>query len=681
MPSTAFLQNPVNETPEPWQQWNLYDFRGGLNSGHPPLSIRDNEFPELSNWLFDEQGNLICRPGRQPYQITPHLSLAANTSGTIQDMHILEKDGKLTLYTAETFGTETRFKKATRGDAFWDTLGTITNYSSNSDILVYGNQNFEDEFIFPQDAVPKRVVTGGLEDLGLQVPTKENTGLFANQEVELRVVTPTGTDAKSRGGIDISGVYYYKLTWYYDDTTSTKFGESAEMDGEYSVTIDIATTDDSKYVEFYGLGKQIGLPTGVTKVNVYRSPAGAKTGPYKWVGSFTQDEIDAQAASVPVFTDTVAIDAEGSEIPIGFADPVACYAPVLIGNTVWAFDSNIEGKLIYSNPGQIDVFPALNFAYLDGKGQAIVEFNRNIYAFTTTGIYVISGGDPSNAPIKLSNLGTSSRDSIAVVGNGLMWLGDDEIYWADFNSFGVDGELPKRVGQKVIDKVYRTPREWRHLAQGAYFENRYYLSLPSTGQSRNTETLAFDLRSKTWSVLNWAAWRFATTSKIMLSAGLDVQNDGLNYIYEHDQSFQSDVNLDGGNLIPIATSLRTKPMFFGHESAKVLINSTTVMFDGRATDAVFSYIMPEQAPVDKTVALGSASSKAYLYWAANDADTNSDWDETYWFDEESFVSKRHFKVPHNIKGDTLALKVTLADAGGTSLLGLSIYYESLRPPA
>ena len=688
MSNTAFLQRPITASPEDWKQWNISDFRGGLNSGQPALSLRDNEFPALSNWLLDEQGNLTCRSGFEPYRITLGSSFSSMTSGTIRDMQMLEKDGKPTLYISETStDSGTTFKKAVEGETDWIELGKIPDYNDKSSILVYGNNNFEDEFLFPDNEVPKRSVGTGsnrtLEDLGLGVPEKEDTGLFSNGNVELKIKVPEGTEAKSRAGIDISGTYYYKLTFYYDDTKSTKFGESAAMEEEYSASIDITDEDDSKYVEFYGLFKSKGLPDGVVKVNVYRSPAGAKNGPYKWVGSFSQTEIDDQVVndneSNPVFTDTVAIDAQGSEIPIGFSDPVACYEPVLIRSTVWAFDSLIEGKIIWSNPSQIDVFPALNFAYLDGKGQRIVEFSRNIYIFTSTSIYIVKDGDPSNTPIKVSNLGTSSRQSVCVVGNGVMWLGDDEIYWADFNSFSQEGELPRKVGFNVIDKVKLIPREWLYLAQATYFENRYYLSLPSGGTNKNTETLVFDLRSRGWSRLDWSALRFATTSKIMLSASNTPNSiDFKNYIYEHSELYIKDILRDNGTAIDIPTSLLTKPLLFGDISSSVLINSTTIVYDGRNTDVTFTYSMPEQSPAQKTISMRSVSGKDYLYWAEDANTIGSNWDDTYWFSEESFVSKRHFKVGRNIKGDSLTLGVDMSDAGGTSLIGLSLHYEKLR---
>ena len=34
---------------DPWQQAFTFDFSGGLVTSKPPLSLADNQFPELSN--------------------------------------------------------------------------------------------------------------------------------------------------------------------------------------------------------------------------------------------------------------------------------------------------------------------------------------------------------------------------------------------------------------------------------------------------------------------------------------------------------------------------------------------------------------------------------------------------------------------------------------------------------
>ena len=235
------------------------------------------------------------------------------------------------------------------------------------------------------------------------------------------------------------------------------------------------------------------------------------------------------------------------------------------------------------------------------------------------------------------------------------------------------------MGFNVIDKVKLIPREWLYLAQATYFENRYYLSLPSGGTNKNTETLVFDLRSRGWSRLDWSALRFATTSKIMLSASNTPNSiDFKNYIYEHSELYIKDILRDNGTAIDIPTSLLTKPLLFGDISSSVLINSTTIVYDGRNTDVTFTYSMPEQSPAQKTISMRSVSGKDYLYWAEDANTIGSNWDDTYWFSEESFVSKRHFKVGRNIKGDSLTLGVDMSDAGGTSLIGLSLHYEKLR---
>ena len=678
-----------------WTQSFSLDFSGGLVTSKPQLSLSDNQFVDIENWMYDDLGNLICRPGFEIFSILE----SSNTSNiysekTIREFFIDRRENYFTFYLADSISDKLTIRKVSDANREWVEYPALPEFSSSVQIIPFGNQNFQDILIYYDGGVPKRINTDGtMSDLGLEKPTIEPVG--TQEVVSITDEAVNSADSDLGLGIQYEGKYYYKLTHYYDDPNSTRYGESSGMEDTYSHTISSLTRDEDSNVpeavkvKFDGLFTSIAPPEGVIRVNVYRSPPNREEGPFRFVGSFDPTEEEYEETSE--WFDTVAVNAEGAEIPIGFDDPIAMKYAKKIGPYVFGFDAADDSKLVWSNPGQVDVMPALNFAYLVGEGRGIIEFRKNIYIFTTQGIWAILDSNPNNPPVKMSEVGCAAHDTICDIKTGIQWLGYDNVYWANFNSESKEGDLPFEAGDQIKDQVLKISSDRINLSTACFFDGNYYLSVPFGGGSNNDKTFVQYINTRSWSTTDYAASRLRTDQQFLYHSNPIIKDESKYYIYQHKAHRSVDsISITETN-IPIPTKIKSKPLLFDHEFSDIIMNSISVLSSNTGNVGSLKLIFPKHLPAAITLPLGGESLNEDLpdlLWAepATDSDgvlidTDSDWNETQWYGASPQANQVHKKLGKNLKGKSVQMEFTVADSGTLVLVLISLYYRQKRPPA
>lgn len=539
----------------------LQDFAGGMVTSQPENSLNETQFSRILNMYIKETGQLKARDPRRPW-------LKGTESTGWSDASLPElfwHDGLASFAQYTTTGYEAHYYK-TSTDAWTILTGNpATRYSAETVKFSVGNAT--DYLVYDANtsgAVPYRIdKVGAMSALGLTAPTA--VGALTQAAVS------TGED----GGIDEDGYYGYKITYEYDGgTTNTQYGESAPYDaGTIQVTA-VTTAIDAKVTIPLSSATGVFKPgSTVRRVNVYRTHADRLEGPWKYVGGVNKPSggWNAGGTATDNFVDTVHVGEEGRELPADSASVVNIKHPFVADGRVWGFDRAIPSKLVYTSQGAPDLFPALNYFYLQDAGTGIALFNRNLYVFTEKGCYVLPNADPTTATdlLKVSDKGCVSHRSISDVGIGLCWLGPDNVYFANFNNQAEDGDFAIPIGKPIENQFQGIPSTRRVYAVGTCWRERYYISFTDTNSSSlsyNTKTFVWDTRTGqrnisqgkhgAWTEVDWAADAFVVKGDYLYA--LDIKNK---QIYEQGYAVSSSARDYASNAdntgTPITAIIRT----------------------------------------------------------------------------------------------------------------------------
>ena len=362
---------------------------------------------------------------------------------------------------------------------------------------------------------------------------------------------------------------------------------------------------------------------------------------------------------------------------------------------LWGIGINASGaltnKLVYSNAGEPEMFPALNFAYFPDKLSGPKAFRKDVYVFTEKQIFVFPNGDVDSYPegLKVCDIGFDSFDSIVDVGNGLVWQFDGNIYWANFNLYNpVTGDLPWPIGTPIKNKIGDIPTAYRTNSTGVLYKDRYYLSFTGLGQSTNTSTICWDVKHGTrllsqykygaWSSVDWAANDLQTFEGTLYS--LDNTNK---YIMEHDfagtADYRSKTGYDASASYNINTQLSTGIIHFGHEWSQKLVNSLSIVAKTTAItlNTTFSFDAGDFERT-KSFTLGTgtfASSTSWLIWG------QGLWGTGKWGSTTFGFQSNHKKIGKGGKCRNVQLTLESDDSQDTNLIALKLYYKMLPSPS
>lgn len=662
----SFLPTPtLTEFPDvtstPWEEFMLSDFSGGLCTAFPEDRIRNNQFRGLLNYYIDDDGSLKTR---EPFR--PYLYGSASTVLTT---------APLTFMFAEMQGTDYALAYRSGVLEYWnsgwtDVVEESALSGSDVDMIKYSLNDMDDIIICDGVDTPQRwnkAAPAVTTDLGLTVPTA----------AVITAATAADGDAGATG-LGTGGTYYYKLTYWYESTTTTKFGESNPSATTISVTL-APTAGQYHAVDFTGLPE----PSGdIARVYIYRSQVDNENGIYRKIGYIT---------SGTTFTDNTSEGEEGDDLPIDDGDVPNLKYPYTINGRIFGVGA-LSNKLAWTPKGQPDIFPALNYAYFSDPITGIRSFRGDLYIFTEKQGFRIQNADPDNfKPLKISNRGCTARRSIVDVGSGLVWQGEDNIYWADFNIYNDRfGDYPFPIGNPIKDKIMDIyAGQWQNSV-ACYWDGKYILSYTSSSSTANDNTLCWNTRKArqgneflteggAWGPLDWSANFLQSYST---AAGdrekLYSADNARKYIMEH--GFAAAAGKDyyayGGAAQSIPTSLQTKRFHFNHPMAhKILGNLTIGCKTSGVTFTANVEIMGDNTTYHKTQSYVLASGTAASGAAVARFGTAIFGTSTFAADPFSFTSTKH-KIPSS-KGKNFTISLNSDNAQDTVLSFLTIQHKQL----
>ena len=707
----------------PPQQYNILDFSGGMQVDSPGVSIGANEFEDVYNFLIDDKSNLKCR---DPYKIL-NISGGANYFGETIRMVADGRGGSERILLAYiTSSSETQIVESWSGSALTPIKdGNVTSLALFDSIIeeiefitfgdrVSGLLVNREILIFAKGKIPIRYntalyTTSYIKNMGLTAPDASNA-----LDVEI-----TTTAAKAGfSGLEASGTYYYKCSYIYDAADSSLFGESqaVEMgndgDGvEYVVDGDTGEYTEVNLTTFASLA---GVD-GVIKLRVYRSPPNNKDGPYRLVLEIEDDSLAIVSPNHTVSDQTPWSQLAETYPMLAGSNIVPLNYPKQILDRICAFEYRNPNKFVWSGAGQPDVFPAPNFANLEDAGTAIEQFNSNIYLWTKNHIYVIKDSNFDNPPLKISDVGCVSHKTVINVETGIMWLGPENVYWANFNQYSKNGQLPHPVANQIQSRVRKLDPSYDYKACATAYDGHYYVSFAESGPN-NDVTYAMNLKTGGWSRMDFIASdmntnndKFYTTSKRR-----DTYSSDTEHIFTHGEDKtqtrdQRNTELDSeGNFIEfdIYSSIKTGPLHFGHEASDSIVKSISIVADAVDTLSRIDVQFPDTGasytkgnlnlleegqhyPLGKTQVINKDQ---FLIWADDGDDTaanvGSIWaansvddEKPFWFYVNSVTAQQHFKIETGVKGGMPQITTTFSNAGQLRLVALSIYYVKMMPPA
>ena len=246
--------------------------------------------------------------------------------------------------------------------------------------------------------------------------------------------------------------------------------------------------------------------------------------------------------------------------------------------------------------GQNDNFVAA-FSFAEDK---LLMFNRK-------SISVVVGVDSFNfqeARVQslTKEVGCVAKDSIVQVGNQILFLSDNGVYGVSFqdlyNLRGNDIPLSEAIDTTIndINKSY-----WQN-SSAVYFDNRYYIAVPTNGAVSNNKVLVYNFLNKAWeSVDSYNDSRFFIDKLIVAGNGdrrgvYAVNSAGGVHRLEASSTNNRDafISTVGGSeaTFNIATRLKTRQYILGSMDRKKWNNFELVIgsTNGSTTEAKVKYV-------------------------------------------------------------------------------------------
>lgn len=360
---------------------------------------------------------------------------------------------------------------------------------------------------------------------------------------------------------DVKNVYYSDGTVNVS-AASNSLVSGGQYDGLYKVDITTATAhgfDIGEPVNFAGFtgsatavnGKRVVAAIGSTTTftvyvdsnpNVPASPSGVTVG---ITDGFTfiipEDGRETDAAgnvvhvtdgdsleSAPIFSE---VPSEGSGFTHMPAPPFGEYHQRRIvvpykyemsedssGTTITS--RNIEDEIIFSQILDSDTYDYIygQFRFNAGTADYLVGLHSfsedKLVVFNRSSIHLVSNSlKPKDAVSTLitNEVGCVARKSIVQVANNLIFLSDNGVYGVDFqdlyNLRGRDLPLSATIEATIAD----LNKAHMDKAVAVYFDNRYFIAVPTGSSQTNNKLLIYNFINKNWESvdsIDASSWEF-----------------------------------------------------------------------------------------------------------------------------------------------------------------------------
>ena len=136
-------------------------------------------------------------------------------------------------------------------------------------------------------------------------------------------------------------------------------------------------------------------------------------------------------------------------------------------------------------------------SYDGGKIIAMKVIFNSIILFKNKTAYKIYGSSPSNYQLVqiFSCNGAIADKSIVAGNNGAYYLNSDGIYF-------YDGTNTSLVSQKIKKVIASMNKNYANKAVGSYYDNKYYLAIPTGDSDKNNTLIVFDVVNNSFTILH-----------------------------------------------------------------------------------------------------------------------------------------------------------------------------------
>ena len=651
--NTPVVIPQLQTQPSPWDSVDFFDFSGGMAPDLSASTLPENQFSQITNMFIDKNQNaLITRDPLQPYQ--------ANTQDSILttaplELKWIELDNISFLLVARSTGSRVRIEEFDEGTGNWGGILTSNLIDDNIvEIIKWSANNQEDAIICNGANTPLRWI-------GISA---------ANKATDLGLVAPDSSAANKQGeasasrGLSLAGTYHYKVTFEYNSTTNTQFGESQPSDS-FAIAVTAATTVAVTLQDMPALTSDISLAF------VYRSPVNVEVGPFERVGFYTTGT---------EFVDSTPNGEEGVEPPDVLTAFPKFKHPVQAGRRLWAVDGAIPSKLVWTEENNIDVVLTTSFFFAPDSITGIAAFRKSLYFMTEEELWFIQDSDPSNIPVKIAGRGCVSHRSIVNVGIGLIWHDKDNVLFFDHNNFDGEGEFPIPIGDGIRSSIEKIAISRRENSVAEFHQNKYILSISQSSTVNDTtfvfatHTLPLILSNRLvtagWTQYSWFG------NDIQSFKGVLYHADNANlYIQEHGQGSASrlqDQFTFNGSLVDIATEIKTKTLHLTDPIANKHFSSLTAIAEtSTATlDAILSLNAGEFTKSARLVLSSETAPAVGGVWGTGL------WGTMLWGGSNFNLRNTRAKFKKGAVGKNAQLTVSSTASGDTKIIGLSLHYKS-----
>ena len=183
-------------------------------------------------------------------------------------------------------------------------------------------------------------------------------------------------------------------------------------------------------------------------------------------------------------------------------------------------DRNIHDELLFSQFLDSDTYDFMfgQFRLNAGTSDFIVGLHSfsedKLVVFNRSSIHLISNSlvlEYSRSTLITDEVGCLAKKSIVQVANNLIFLSDNGIYGVDFqdlyNLRGRDLPLSATIEATIKD----INKDYAENAVAVYFDNRYFIAVPTGSSITNNKLLIYNFINKSWESVdsvNDTAWDF-----------------------------------------------------------------------------------------------------------------------------------------------------------------------------
>ena len=254
---------------------------------------------------------------------------------------------------------------------------------------------------------------------------------------------------------------------------------------------------------------------------------------------------------------------------------------VLISDVLNPYNYDPLNKSFRTNVGSNDYLVALH-PY--ANSQAIAFLRKSIYLGT---IVLNSDGvtintTSSTLQLLTNEIGCNARQTVATAGLYIYFLSDNGVYRLDNSQIDLalrGNTLP--LSEPIADIMTTINAAYVHIAQGIYFNNRYYLAVPTNGSTTNNTLLIYNQLNEAWESVDTYPFSLdrLVISDYVSASGTQrriyaASSTGLLYLLEQYNTGVDDAGT-GPATVGVTGSITTRRYFYGQLNHKRM-NSVTV---------------------------------------------------------------------------------------------------------